>query len=333
MGIVRSRSVNNVYMLGAGFSKQISKEMPLLTELSAMIRERGVNLPPALETLGDNLEIWLSYLSQSYPWLSESQNLRNLALALDIAEAVRVILEEKELLVVQEDCPDWLRALTESWHYEQGAVISFNYDTLIERATGMIEISPNNHVSADQLYPVRLTRSTRRDAMVFGSDDISSFNLFKLHGSINWYYSGSIESTGEVLYYTGVNPWGETSDREQREKSAVDDKVPLIVPPTSEKVRFFQHESLKRNWSRASAILKESNTLYVLGYSLPQTDLAVRLFLHESSGATTEKKRLVIVNDDSSIADRYQDLLGGAYTISDQFVGPQSIERFVDHHC
>ena len=298
-----------------------------------MIRERGVKLPQALETVGDNLEIWLSYLSQSYPWLSESQNLRNQALALDIAEAVSVILEEKEQLVVQEECPEWLCVLTQSWHSQQGAVISFNYDTLIERATGLINIGPNSNVSADQLYPVSLTRSTRRDAMVFGSDDINSFDLFKLHGSINWYYSGSSESAGEVLYYTGVNPWGETNEREQREKSAVDDKVPLIVPPTSEKVRFFQHESLKRNWSRASSALRESNTLYVIGYSLPLTDLAVRLFLHESSGATAQEKRLVIVNDDTSIADRYRELLGGAYDIDDKFVRPQFIVEFVNHHC
>ena len=305
--------------------------MPLLTELSALIRERGVNLPSALATLGDNVEIWLSYLSQSYPWLSESRNLTNQALALDIAETLGDILEEKELLVTQAECPNWLRALTEYWHYEHHVVITFNYDTLIERAVGKIEIGPGNHVSESQLYPVRLTRSTRRDAMVFGSDDIDSFTLFKLHGSINWYYSGSSESTGEVIYYTGVAPWGETSERERREKSAVDDKVPFIVPPTSEKVRFFQHESLKRIWSRASIALKEASNLYVLGYSLPQTDLAVRLFLHESSGSTSTKKRLVIVNDDPSIADRYQELLGGAYTISNQYVGPGSIERLVEH--
>ena len=320
-------------MLGAGFSKQISKEMPLLTELSALIRDRGVSLPSGLATLGDNLEIWLSHLSQSYPWLSESQNLRNQALALEIAEVVGEILEEKELLVVKEDCPAWLHALTKTWHIAQDAVISFNYDILIERASEMIEIGPDSHATADQLYPVRLTRSTRRDAMVFGSNHINSFTLFKLHGSINWYYSRSFDSTGEVIYYTGVNRWGETSDRAQREKSAVDDKVPFIVPPVSEKVRFFQHESLKRIWSRASVALKEADNLYVLGYSLPQTDLAVRLFLHESSGVTTKMKKLVIVNNDSNIADRYKELLGSAYSIDDQFIGTQSIEKFVEHHC
>ena len=157
---------------------------------------------------------------------------------------------------------------------------------------------------------------------------MDSFTLFKLHGSTNWYYSGASESTGEVIYYSAIEGWVANSSRESDSKLAVSDKVPLIVPPTTEKVGFFQHESLKRIWTQALSSLREATRLFIIGYSLPMTDLAVRLFLHD--GARGCRKELYIVNLDCSIVDRYTELLGNAFDIKDEFVGDNAIERFVE---
>ena len=157
---------------------------------------------------------------------------------------------------------------------------------------------------------------------------MDSFTLFKLHGSTNWYYSGASESTGEVIYSSAIEGWVANSSRESDSKLAVSDKVPLIVPPTTEKVGFFQHESLKRIWTQALSSLREATRLFIIGYSLPMTDLAVRLFLHD--GARGCKKELYIVNLDCSIVDRYTELLGNAFDIKDEFVGDKAIERFVE---
>ncbi len=322
--------MGDVYLLGAGFSKAISDEMPLLSELSGQIKARGLDLPSHLTTLGDNLEVWLSYLSQPHPWLRESMNLKNQAMALEISELIKEVLDEKERLAIVKDCPSWLQKLTKAWHETKAGVISLNYDTLVERAAAMISTGGNGHLSADQLYPVQLTISTRRDAMVFGSSEVDTFTLFKLHGSTNWYYSGAAESTGEVIYYSGCSPWGADSSREQRERKAVSDKVPLIVPPTTEKVRFFQHESLKRTWTRAVMSLYEAKAIFVMGYSLPMTDLAVRLFLHEGGQGSETKKDLYIVNPDCRVADRYRELLGQAYDIKDDYLDNDAVERFID---
>ena len=156
---------------------------------------------------------------------------------------------------------------------------------------------------------------------------VDSFTLFKLHGSTNWYYSGASESTGEVIYYSAIKGWGDDPSAERNSKQAVSDKTPLIVPPTTEKVGFFQHESLKRIWTQALSSLREATRLFIIGYSLPMTDLAVRLFLHD--GARGCGKELHIVNLDCSIVDRYTELLGNAFDIKDEFVGDEAIERFV----
>ena len=329
--------MGEVFLLGAGFSKAISDEMPLLVELSGQIKEREPNLlSPSLATLGDNLEIWLSYLSQPHPWLRESANLRNRATALEIADILKKVLDEKERLAIETGCPSWLQKLTEAWHKTKAGVISLNYDSLVERAATKISTGESSHLSADQLYPVQLTLSSRRNAAVLGSsrEEEGTFTLFKLHGSTNWYYSGSAEPTGEVIYYTHIVPWGEPDPRRdgtaELEKEAVSDKVPLIVPPTTEKARFFQHESLKLIWARAASSLSAATALFVVGYSLSITDLAVRLFLHDAGRQVDGRKSLYIVNSDSNVVGRYCEMLGQAYEINADYVGENAIERFVD---
>ena len=203
----------DVFLLGAGFSKAISSEMPLLSELSLQIKERARDLPSPLSSLGNNLELWLSYLSQPHPWLGQSSNLRNQAAGLDITEFLRGILNEKEQVAIQQECPRWLQLLTQYWNTQKTNVISFNYDTLVERAAALIKTSDKSYLSAGQLYPVQLTLSSRRDAMVFGDGVVDTFTLFKLHGSINWFYSGAADSTGETIYYTSVDQWGKTDQR------------------------------------------------------------------------------------------------------------------------
>ncbi len=324
--------MGDMFLLGAGFSKAVSDDMPLLKELSGQIRCRRSDLPESLLTLGDNIEIWLSYLSQPHPWLRESENLRNRALALEITGDIEKVLDGKEQSVVQDECPSWLLTLTQHWHETQARVISLNYDTLVERAASKISTGQNqdSHLEAEHLYPVKFTLSTRRNAVVLGPDEVDSFTLFKLHGSTNWYYSGASESTGEVIYYSAIKGWVANSSKESDSKLAVRDKVPLIVPPTTEKVGFFQHESLKRIWTQALSSLRAATRLFIIGYSLPMTDLAVRLFLHDGALVSDCKKELYIVNRDSNIVDHYTELLGNAFEIRDEFVGNQAIERFVE---
>ena len=325
--------MSDVFLLGAGFSKAISEDMPLLSDLSANIKEhlkeRGIDLPSPLPTLGDNLELWLSYLSQPHPWLGESNNLKNQAMALDITNEVRDILKEKEYVATQQECPTWLQELTRHWHDNKTGVITLNYDTLVERAATMITTGENAPPTAGQLYPVQLTLSTRRAHMVFSESAVDTFTLFKLHGSINWYYSGAAESTGETIYYTDTYQWAQGHSNESREQDAVSDKVPLIVPPTTEKVRFFQHESLKRIWTRALDSISQATRLFVLGYSLPMTDLAIRLFLNEV-GIACPKKELYVVNRDCKVVDGYKELLGKTFEVNKKYVGENAIERLVN---
>ncbi len=317
--------MREVFILGAGFSKAIHGSMPLLEELSTKISSVE-KLPPPLATLGNDVELWLTYLSQPQPWLKEFHNLENRALFLRIGQRIGETLEASTSAAVCEDGPDWLHQLVTWWHKNRSAVITLNYDTLVERAALKAGIDP------EEVYPVRLTDIRR--ASTFGADPESSFRLFKLHGSVNWYYSGAASFHGEVLYYGRVTPWGEPLNKEERQSiSAARDKVPLIVPPTTEKVSYFQHETLRQVWLGASQALAAASSVYCVGYSLPTTDLGVRFFLHHSRpGEEGEKVPLFVVNRSNSpqeLVGRYQHLLGNSYAIKDKYASTGA-ESLVD---
>ena len=133
--------MTEVFLLGAGFSKAISEHMPLLAELSRKVQARTSLKAhsPVWDMFEDDLEMWLTYLSQAHPWLSESENLRNQALFLDLSHDIADELEECENLVTQSFPPDWLSNLTSSWHERKTVVITLNYDTLIERAAATFD--------------------------------------------------------------------------------------------------------------------------------------------------------------------------------------------------
>ena len=77
--------MNDVFILGAGFSKAIHSGMPTLADLTDEVtrRLRGSegSLPQPLIGLENNIEFWITYLSQRQPWLTEYENDSNKSLA------------------------------------------------------------------------------------------------------------------------------------------------------------------------------------------------------------------------------------------------------------
>ena len=315
--------MTEVFLLGAGFSNAISKHMPILTKLSRKVRSRTSPSAdaPIWDMFEDDLEMWLTYLSQSHPWLSESENLRNRALFLDLSRSIADELEECEHLAIQSSPPDWLSNLICWWHERKTAIITLNYDTLIERAAA----TTSHHLHCSQLYPITLTPAAHREAAVSASEREPSFRLFKLHGSVNWFYSGSTTFYGETLYYVPI-PLHPVDTNHYRE--TVKDKVPLIVPPLTEKSVYFQHETIRTLWAQAAAALREATCVFCLGCSLTRTDISLRFFLQ--ANAPQGKVPFFIVNlPPSEIASHFRASLPN-YDVRDQFVASDPIPRFVE---
>ena len=134
----------DVFILGAGFSKAINVNMPIMKDLSEEVIGKlrsisgmegsHISIPSTLFHFGYDIERWITYLSQQQPWLSEEHHHRNVALARDIRGYIREAIVRQKSVAMQSPLPEWLNTLIRQWHTRRATVITLNYDTLIESA-------------------------------------------------------------------------------------------------------------------------------------------------------------------------------------------------------
>ncbi|MDO8436790.1 MAG: hypothetical protein Q7S69_01290 [Nitrosomonadaceae bacterium] len=152
--------------------------------------------------------------------------------------------------------------------------------------------------------------------------------LLKLHGSLNW----ATEKEGKrirplhlVNYfqhysYTGHETRGTTSVPigtqlveyfSKYEKIEVDAE-PVIVPPSWNKADY--HKALSDVWAAAATHLSEAEHIFVIGYSMPETDSFFRHLYALGSVGKSPLRTFYVYNPDTSglTTGRFQALLGPA---------------------
>jgi hypothetical protein len=83
---------------------------------------------------------------------------------------------------------------------------------------------------------------------------------------------------------------------------------PVLVPPTWNKTGY--HQDLTCVWSKAAEVLAEAENIFVIGYSLPETDSFFRYLFALGSESDTRIKRLWVFNPDGTIESRFDDMIG-----------------------
>ena len=236
--------MNDVFILGAGFSKAIHHEMPTMDELSSAVRAKlkaiSVPVPDALDKLGNNIELWMTYLSHAQPWLKPHENDLNKGFSGHLREQIKEIILAKTEAAAQSSRPHWLIDLIKSWHQRRATIITLNYDTLVERASRYLQVTDKiKGVYPSQMYPPYFANIAARSGVApWGGEDIETFSYLKLHGSTNWYYSGKENFYGETIFFEDVAPFGSDSlSQEEESVSMSEDKQVLIIPPAATAVR------------------------------------------------------------------------------------------------
>lgn len=291
---------NRVFLLGSGFSKAVSREMPLMDGLSTAIVNRlremgraetdtpGISSPLASKK---NFEQWLSFLVESPPWLSEVDRTRNRATFFEISRLVHSeLLECQSRAVERGSCPEWLRRLVQYWDIESAKVITFNYDLLVELAWRVYGVVGRNYDVYVAPYPASITPIEAKVGRPAPSAPIGALQLLKLHGSLNWRYSGPDSPPGDIIYDLGINGrvyaetmgWNTESLRPRSYDEAegwAADRDPMIVPPATVKSPYYNNRTLQELWTIAAEALRNARELVIMGFSLPQTDLLVSSLL------------------------------------------------------
>ena len=325
--------MTDTFLLGAGFSKAISNQMPTTKELYNLLE--GLIGPAdgftreAYDYASGNAETLLSYYAIPSPHDDPIETLRKRRVAALIEIGIGVTITDRETKAEAFGLNPNANILLKKWHQDRSHILTTNYDTLVER------IASQHDLFYTDLYPIPITNATVRDGgAIAGSEYPDTFTLYKLHGSTAWYKSQN-ESTSDSIYGLPHNLVGDP-----RYQKFVADKRRFIVPPVLDKSSLLSHESIRSLWSQAKQkALIQADNVYVIGYSLPETDIAMRTLLWEGTRAhlypnsPNSKKSLYVVDIDSQVAQRFKNILGTYYHVYDHFTSSHDVfDKFVDEY-
>ena len=104
---------------------------------------------------------------------------------------------------------------------------------------------------------------------------------------------------------------------------------PFIVPPSWNKAE--QHQSLSNVWAQAAQELEQAEYIFIIGYSLPETDAFFRLLY--ALGTVGEKllTKIIVFNPDQSgeVETRFRSMLGPGAEARFEYVESTFQESFL----
>ena len=193
------------------------------------------------------------------------------------------------------------------------SVITFNYDLALDVAI--------------------VQSGLEIDYAIFNTDiNDEKLQLLKLHGSLNW-----VNHDNELPLKDRVVPMHmetflvQTSHRRSDESGYVKVRTleklvewfkknnggisvlpePVIVPPSWNKADY--HSALTNVWSVAAKRLSAASYIFVMGYSLPETDAFFKLLYALGSVGNTPLRRFAVFNPEpehQGVDSRFKSLLG-----------------------
>lgn len=248
---------------------------------------------------GAQFEAWLARLGEDQPYLSTEENLRRRALYTTIVRIMRPVLVQCEERVVAE-LPSWLPDLVSVWHDRRAQVVTFNYDTLVERCLDQLELADGSSerriCAGDVLDGIPPSGNNSQLLTGLGTD---TFRLVKLHGSTSWFWvPGDLAGT-TVLRFDPAGDAGECDPSVQAERARLLlGRDPFIVPPISTKAALYTNPVTRELWTRARRALREARRVFLIGYSLPPVDTAATGLIADALAGRSDV-RVEVVNPKS----------------------------------
>ncbi|MBO7094491.1 MAG: SIR2 family protein [Spirochaetia bacterium] len=297
-----------IYVLGSGFSKSISKNMPAMSGLSQELRKADDDKYPELMEFMRNLNAKTNGSRE----LTSLEAVCSLILGRDIFYNSSVYLHYQ---ILQDQLVHWLyekidnAAKTVDPEKEEGLkkfilrcvkpedgkkslVITFNYDLLIERLFASVKDFP---CKLD--YIVRLNSYFDEKKT---SVNKHIFPYLKLHGSFNWF-----RSPGSIICDTN-NVYLLEEDGYSRNLVHHND-IPVFVPMTFSKQSYLGGSFFNVLWNIAQRYLELAEEINFIGYGFPLTDLInLAFFLNYKD----KIKHVVIMGEEERKKARLEALFG-----------------------
>jgi len=166
-------------------------------------------------------------------------------------------------------------------------ILSFNYDTIMDRA---LKDSAGNRWNPNSGYAFAPEGGVEKWRTITpGQPPKGSIELLKLHGSLNW------RKISEARF--------SLIQREVADRSLKG----VIVPPTwFKKLDAYPFRDI---WKRARLRLRKARALITIGYSVPPTDTYSQALLKVEVGAESALDVLAVANPDRGARARFVDLV------------------------
>jgi hypothetical protein len=321
-----NRIRDTVYVIGAGFSAGLGYPLTkslLIDVWRRLEKARRTQLRKIIEFHHPG---FTAERKTSFPDIE--QLLTEIAVNLDLFEAsrpaegkfTRADLEgaRKDLLSkiagwfhdIYEESTDtaWLSEIVKRIHREKAAIVSFNWDLVLDQKLFVPHPGPVSYGLGRAL----------------GSGPM----LLKPHGSLNWYEAEEIRTVvkkSRVVIFHHRKPKERIEaflhPREIKSKAGRH-YTPLIVPPTY--LKDFNRPVFRQLWRRCTDVLSTPRKLIFLGYSLPAADLHAQYifrcgFHNQLEGRlrqdgnrypATGPAKVIIVNPDQDAARRIEAVAG-----------------------
>jgi hypothetical protein len=178
--------------------------------------------------------------------------------------------------------------------------LTFNYDILLDFALHSRRIP----------FDYWISESPNQDALP----------LLKLHGSINWGICHVCKAivpydVGEIRHepfpntkYAFFDLGSSIKTREHCGEHLIG--TPFLVPPTWDKTAY--QGELGQVWRKAAEVLGAAQNVFIIGYSLPETDAFFRYLFALGTQGQSRIRRFWIINpdEDGTVEQRFRLMIG-----------------------
>jgi nicotinamidase-related amidase len=228
-----------------------------------------------------------------------------------VTSAIYEVLGDREREILSGGLPDWLGRFVALAHAEEASLVTFNYDTLVERT-----------VQAHLLYDwASGRRATHADvihetppfpaapARFAGDGSPATFELLKLHGSLDYFWVPNDTSGATINRWDLTGSWGSPEAPDVVGQARyLPGREHFIVPPSATKSSFYDNPITRQTWHRAAEALRTADRVVLAGYSLPSTDVVTVGLLADH---VRESSEVVVVDvGPETVADRLHRLTG-----------------------
>lgn len=280
-------------LLGAGFSKAIFDDFPLMTELTQMALSdpeiagliRNLDLPFAVFSQGPaaNFENWISVLEESDIYIQDSVTRERRRYLVKLLEnfAFEKIRSVSNAMSITEEKIRQIQKLLLS----KSNILTTNYDLVLEYVVQ--DLITRNEMTLDSPYGLNsglFDFAFQRRNLAYldggnaGNGDYSK--IFKLHGSCDWY---SFADEVSDKFWVDVSRLKNFMYPDRKSASA--DSVALMSPiralPGASKGKALSNLAMRRIWQEAHQAIKGKSGLAVFGSAINPRDSALVSLLIE----------------------------------------------------